>query len=384
MSRTINLRGITWDHSRGFCPMVATGQRYSETHNGVTIEWAKRSLQQFADEPIEILADKYDLLVIDHPWAGFAAKSGIIQALDQLLPSSFLEDLARHSVGKSYESYCFDGHLFALPIDAATPVAASRHDMLQQRDLALPKTYAELLQLAQTGCVTMPGIPIDTLMNFYMMCGGLGEDPLENEEVVVSENIGVQALQMLKALTDCLDPEFFDWNPIQVYEAMTNREDLIYCPWAYGYSNYSRRGYARTKLRFHDVIVLDADRSFRTTLGGTGLAISARCNHLDEAIAYVSYVASPLIQKTLYFDNGGQPGHRRAWQDDYVNKMSDDFFRSTLKTLDHAFLRPRYDGYMHFQDHAGALIREYLMNGGSAQEVLASLNAIYSTSRISV
>ena len=53
----ITLQGITWNHSRGYTSLVATAQRYSETHPGVQINWEKRSLQQFADAPIERLAN---------------------------------------------------------------------------------------------------------------------------------------------------------------------------------------------------------------------------------------------------------------------------------------------------------------------------------------
>ena len=46
----INLKGMTWDHSRGFDPMVATSKKFQEFHNNkVSIEWDKRPLQAFAD-----------------------------------------------------------------------------------------------------------------------------------------------------------------------------------------------------------------------------------------------------------------------------------------------------------------------------------------------
>ena len=61
---TILLKGITWGHSRGFLPMVATAQRFHETHSDVRIEWDIRSLQEFADFSIAGLAQVYDLLVI--------------------------------------------------------------------------------------------------------------------------------------------------------------------------------------------------------------------------------------------------------------------------------------------------------------------------------
>jgi len=46
------LRGITWNHSRGFVSVVATAQRFSEMRPEVEIRWEKRSLQEFADAPI--------------------------------------------------------------------------------------------------------------------------------------------------------------------------------------------------------------------------------------------------------------------------------------------------------------------------------------------
>ena len=42
-SLMIELRGITWNHTRGYLPMAATAQRFSEMHPGVSIHWEKRS-----------------------------------------------------------------------------------------------------------------------------------------------------------------------------------------------------------------------------------------------------------------------------------------------------------------------------------------------------
>nr|GFD45660.1 hypothetical protein [Tanacetum cinerariifolium] len=109
-----HLKGITWNHSRGFVPMAATAQRFAELNPGVDITWQKRSLQQFADESIQQLAERFDLLVIDHPWAGFAARTGAILPLDEYLSAEFLADQQANTVGHSYESYRFNGHQWAL------------------------------------------------------------------------------------------------------------------------------------------------------------------------------------------------------------------------------------------------------------------------------
>src|SRR3954471_5705657 len=88
--KKIILKGITWNHSRGLVPMVATAQRFSELNPGVEITWEKRSLQEFADFSIQQLAERFDLLVIDHPWAGFASRTRSILALDEYLPEEFM------------------------------------------------------------------------------------------------------------------------------------------------------------------------------------------------------------------------------------------------------------------------------------------------------
>ena len=101
MANHIILKGITWNHSRGYTSMAATAQRFSELNPGVEIQWEKRSLQQFADFSIQELAKRFDLLVIDHPWAGFAAKTHSILPLDSHLDEAFLQDQKENSVGAS-------------------------------------------------------------------------------------------------------------------------------------------------------------------------------------------------------------------------------------------------------------------------------------------
>ncbi len=379
-TKKIHLKGITWNHSRGYTPMVATAQRFSELYPNVVITWEKRSLQAFADEPINELAKRYDLLVIDHPWAGFAGKNKVILPLEEHLPKTFLVELEENTVGRSHTSYSSNGHQWALAIDAATPVAASRPDILQDRKIELPKTYDDLLALAKQGLAIMPGIPQDTLMNFYMMCCTLGEDVCMHPDRVVSKEIGIQALQMLRELAVEMDPRIFNWNPIHVYEAMTQTDNYAYCPWAYGYTNYSRNGYARTLLHFHDMVDIKGFGKAISTLGGTGLAVSASTNEMETAMKYVAYVGSEACQKTVFFDNGGQPGHRKAWTDSHTNNITSDFFKNTLPTLDRAFLRPRYNGHMYFQDRAGLPIKEYMMAGGNENIVLDKLNALYEKS----
>jgi len=372
----VQLRGITWRHTRGYLPMVATAQRFAELHPEVSIHWELRSLQHFADFPIEELAKTFDLLVIDHPSSGYAAKHDVLLPLDEYIPAWFLLDQANQSVGRSHESYHHGGHQWALAIDAATPISGWRPDLLERAGAAVPRTWAELLDLAKAGLVAVPGIPIDSLMHFYMLCGGLGEEPFGKRGVVVAPEIGVPALGMLRLLLSLCDPVCFSRNPIAVWESLSSSDTAAYCPFAYGYSNYSRPGYAKHTLETGGLPAMNNHIVCRSTLGGAGLAISSRCREKDLAVLYAQFVASGQCQANLYFNAGGQPGYRAAWLDAEVNRRSNSFFSNTLQTLDDAYLRPRFNGYLDFQDAGALIVHKYLVEGGDEQAVLRELNQL--------
>jgi multiple sugar transport system substrate-binding protein len=87
-------------------------------------------------------------------------------------------------------------------------------------------------------------------MNFYMLCSTQGEDPCVREDEVISKEMGMKALEQLRELASYCREEMFSWNPIKLYEAMTIRSDIAYCPFGYGYSNYSRIGYGKNLIKF--------------------------------------------------------------------------------------------------------------------------------------
>lgn len=377
MNQSIQLRGITWDHTRGYVPMTATAQRYHELHPDVEITWSKRSLQEFADKPLGGLSEQFDLLVIDNPWMGFVAAHKNLLALETHLPSAFLADQAANSVGKSHESYLYAGSQWALAIDSATPVAAYRPDLLAQAGATVPRTFDELIALGKRGLVCCPSIPLDVYGNFLNLLVAAGEQIFANPEEVAAREPALVALERLKQLADVVPARFFELNPIRTHEVMSREDQFAYCPYTYGYTNYARRGYAPKLLKFGDVVGLTANRPGSTMLGGTGLAISAGCRHPEIAADYAMFCASPAIQRGIYFESGGQPSHRTAWLDADTNAVCSSFFLDTLPTLDRAFVRPRYNGYVGFQDHAGEPIHEFLRLGGSAGQVIDKINTLY-------
>jgi multiple sugar transport system substrate-binding protein len=369
----MKLKGITWNHTRGYLPMMATAQRYNELHPDVEIVWHKRSLQEFADYPIEKLSEKFDLLIIDHPFVGHADAHSTLIRLDKLLPETFLQGQINNSVGKSYESYLYRGQLWALPVDAAAPVSAFRPDLMAKNRWSIPQNWDDLITLARQGLVVVPALPIDSLMNFYMLCCGLGEEPFASGDNVVSKEVGIAALSYLRELVRLCPPQCLTFNPIAVYEMLAVSDKIFYCPFAYGYSNYARLSYGSHVLHFGELVRMNNGMKLRSTLGGTGLAISQRCQNIDVAVAYTEFVASQECQKGIYYSSGGQPACRLTWQDASINSNCNQFFSNTLSTVEEAYLRPRYNGYLYFQDHAGDEIHKFLRGKGDPQHVFRKM-----------
>jgi multiple sugar transport system substrate-binding protein len=181
---------------------------------------------------------------------------------------------------------------------------------------------------------------------------------------------------MLRELAQAVSPEFSACNPIMVWERLADGDAEAYCPFAYGYSNYSREGYAKQWIEVGGLISMDGSLRCRSVLGGAGLAISSRCRDVEAAVEYCRYTASAACQSHLYFEAGGQPGHRAAWREDEVNRRSHGFFAKTLQTLDEAWLRPRWNGYHPFQDEAALLVHQYVWQGGDAGAVASTLNEL--------
>lgn len=371
----IELTGITWNHTRGYLPMVATAQRFSELHPEINITWHKRSLQAFADAPLADLAARFDLMVIDHPSIGEAAHLELLLPLDQHLPAAFLEDQRQNSVGRSHASYNIGGHQYALAIDAATPISGYRPDLLARAGAEIPRTWSELLALAHRGLVTVPAIPIDSLMNLFMFANALGDEPFRNADEVVGETAGKQALQMLRELVNLSAKGSLERNPIRTWQLLADSDKVAYCPFAYGYSNYSRAGYAANLITTGGLISLTPNGpALRSTLGGAGLAISRTSKYVEQALAYAQFTADRECQSTLYTHAGGQPGHRAAWQSPALNAATNNFFANTLQTLDDAWVRPRFPGFIAFQEAASNLVHHYLVRGGAEAVVLEKMN----------
>ena len=115
----------------------------------------------------------------------------------------------------------------------------------------------------------------------------------------------------------------------------------------------------------------------RTVLGGTGIAISAQSKKIDLAVEFSLFVTGRSCQTSLYGVCGGQPARHSAWRDPLLNQLSNQFFANTLASLETAYVRPRYPGYIALQRNAGLHIIDFLRGGMAADRALDRMEQLY-------
>jgi multiple sugar transport system substrate-binding protein len=376
MSERSALRGMAWDHPRARGPLEAISAEWSR-ECGFSIVWDARPLKDFEDQALDELAMVYDLVLIDHPFVGFAATSKLLLPVDDWVDRAYLADQAAHSVGPSYPSYTWSGNQWALAIDAACQVSASRSDLCSAASVGpLPETWADVSRLAQhlRSAISKVAIPLNpnhaycTFLAIGASIVGEGFWPTESH---INRAAALESLEFLRHLAVAVHPVSRHADPILISDHMTYTNEISYVPLMFGYSNYARPGFRPLVLHFSDAPRGESGKH-GSVLGGVGLAVSARSSRAAEAADLARKIAGPDAQCGLYARSGGQPGHAAAWDSPDINQQTAGFFTATRSTIDQAFMRPRVAGHRRFQQLAGEVIHRFIWVGDTSAEACLS------------
>lgn len=374
----IRLKGITWDHPRGYQPLRAIASVWKEKSN-VEINWDIRTLKDFGDYPIEKLINLYDLIILDHPYVGSAEANKSLLSLDDHLSSSFLKIQQEESIGESFSSYWYKDHCWALPIDAAAQVTAYRKDIIDVINWEMPKDIRKLNeaveQLPTKYRIGIPLCPTDLWCVFLTLSAQYANGKVFFEDGI-NLSAGVWALEQLRSWKSFLYPASFSMNPIEMLEYMSEKDDIIYIPFTFGYTNYARKGWRKNLIHFCNVPKYNS-KGRSSILGGAGLAISANTSHVKECLDFMQFILSVDVQKGDYYQNGGQPAHNTAWTDESNNNDCSGFFSETIDTMNNAFVRPRHQRFNLFQEKAADFVHENVLFNSAPRRVIQKLNFIY-------
>jgi multiple sugar transport system substrate-binding protein len=368
---------MTWGHRRAIDPLLAIEPLFEREHPEIEVEWASRPLQGFEYTPVPELARQYDLIVLDHPFCGEIAAANCLLPVDDVIAASGSD----RYVGPSLASYTYRDHCWALPIDAACQVAVSRPDMMAALDATAPKDWSALLELGAKArrrhwslAIGLRGV--HSLMTFFTLAANLGKpcstDP--SQPLTARETARVVLDHMRQLLAYC-PPAALDWNSIELHDVMAARDDLVFCPAVYCYATYAESDHPRP-LRFHD---FPGPNGFAgSTIGGTGLGLSAHCAAPEAARAYARFCARPETQR-IFAEHHGQPARRETWEDSAIDARFGQCYSATRQTMDRCWTRPRFKGYLGFQAKGGDLIEQHLRGAMDETRLLDMLQRAFET-----
>ena len=382
------LLGMTWDHPRGFDSIVAATEAYHMHASDCHITWHKRSLKDFGDFPIERLIEKYDMIMIDHPFVGEAQEKKLLHPLESILPAEFMSSQNQAHIGPTFESYSYGGEQWALPVDAATQVGAYNPKLISLGSLPINWTeYTEMM--AKTSFATKVLWPLcetDTWCSFLTIAAQLGSDPGKSVFSAggLTSDLAVEALTILRELTKSVMDDCWKMNPINTLELMSRKgSEFAFSPLLFGYNNYSRPEGDAQRIEFCNALSVKQEKPV-ALLGGVGLAVSSKSQHHKILSDYLRFIMQEQIISGAYFDSGGQPSTSSVWMSKDINRRTAGFFSNTIASMERAFVRPRVAGFNIFQEKAARFLHSKLAKKGSSEaSIVDSLNGIYKESCLS-
>lgn len=366
---TPSYRGLTWDHPRGYRALEAAADTIAPAQS-LSVAWKRHPLEGFESHPIADLAQRHDLIVLDHPHVGEAVAHDCLVPMEQVIGAESVAALAQVAIGPSLASYRYGGQHWALPLDAASQVMAYDPNRIDTP----PETWDAVIDLSSREPVALSLSGPHAALTLQSIVASLhrGDRP---DGGFVDAGAGREAYGIMAALFGEASRARIAHNPIALLTALSKGEDLALVPLVYGYVNYAREG----------VGFADAPRGpagIGSILGGTGIAVSHGCVITDELRTHLLWLMGKEAQTAFIPAHDGQPASLSAWTDAAVDAAWGGFYSATRATLEAASLRPRHDGAIAFQTEASVRLRTGLLDNEPASAVLADIEAAYARHHI--
>ena len=368
--------GLTWDHPRGYNALAAAASQLNPERDGFTLSWERQPLEGFEAHPIADLCARYDLVVLDHPHVGEAVAAECLRPLESLFSADEIVALGRDTIGPCLSSYRYEGKHWAFPLDAATQVMAYRADLL---DAPVPTTWDAVVALSKRAPVALSLAGPHAALSFQSIATAFGESPAQRDpRVFVSDEMGLAVLDLMADLTSRSPTLAWTLNPIGILGHMAQTRTVALCPLIYGYVNYGRPAHATlAPISFANAPRQSPGGRPGSTLGGTGIGISMRCQPSPQLLDHLRWLLSEDAQSGFIPAHDGQPSRRSSWHNAAVNAQWNGFYEQTADTLENAYVRPRFNGAIAFQTRCSQLIREGLSEGHSHRAVLEDIQRAY-------
>jgi multiple sugar transport system substrate-binding protein len=376
------VRLVSWGHRRATDPLRAAYATFKTAHPEIEVVIDVRPLSDFEHQGMPGVAERYDLIVFDHPFCGEIAKGGLFLPLEERFPALLGPAAGPRYLGPSLETYRFAGHVWGAPIDAATQNAVFRADLLDAAGETVPTRWEDVLALGARlrARGLFLGTAIETphaLVTIGSLMANAGRpwatDPAA--PFTFDRAAFAAAYDQVRELLALCPPDALGWNSIDLHEAMVARDDVAYCPAVYGYATYGEAD-QRRPLSFGPFAGAVAPYEAGSVIGGTAIGVSARCRAPEAAFAFVEHMLEETVQRDLVPAHHGQPALTSGWREPANDRRFNGFYSGAASSVETAWTRPRRPGYPVFQGQGGRVVADGLKAGRDARAVAEDVAAL--------
>ncbi len=264
-----------------------------------------------------------DVLSMDVIWVPEFARAGWLRDLSHLLPPEERADFFRGPI----QAVTFENKIYAVPWYIDAGVLYYRKDLLQKYGFSPPRTWGELVSIAQYitsrekglyGFIWQgkqyEGLVCNVLEYFW----GNGGDVLKDGNVVIDSPENIYALQFMRDLI-----AKYQITPFLVTTAIEeptrhifgNGGAVFMRNWPYAWNIFGKEGSpVRGKV---GVAMLPSfpGKPSAVTLGGWQLGINKYTRHPEAAEKFVRFITSPEAQKILALTTGYKPTRKSLYKD---------------------------------------------------------------------
>ena len=355
----------------------------AETCAGDGVEFSKNHTKDYKDVMIAALTSspaEYSSVIVNNGALVTLMNDGLVRPLDDLI--------AKHGSSlKKNQLITVDGKVMAVAFMANAQHLFYRQDILEAAGVGVPKTYEEVLAASKAikdkGLMDYPYTGTfkagwnlgEEFINMYMGTGGnFFKDG--SAELDINNEQGVATLNMMKALTEYMNPDYltFDSNSVQAdWEAGNAALSNLWGSRAAAVLDDEGSTAAVTSTTlFESAPALGDGSTPATTLWWDGFAISANSTDEDAEATFIALmngisteVANANADDAVWLIDGYTPGAAAVG------------VANTAEAGAKPYPMVPYMGALH--GAAGDEIAEFLQGSEDAQTALADIEAAYNT-----
>jgi multiple sugar transport system substrate-binding protein len=341
---------------------------------GVKVKVEQIPWAQFQDKVFTSLAakqDTYDIVIGDSQWLGRGSESGhYVELTDWLKQNTDVASFYEPALTAYSEYPKGSGKYWAVPAEADACGFAYRKDLFEDpkekaafkqkygRELAVPKTYQELYDLAEFfnrpsknlyGCALWLGKKYDGVtMGFQQVMwswgGSYGDDKSYQVEGILNSPQGVAALEFYTKLAKFVPPggqDFYFEKCLEAYQNGLVAISANYFAFFPGLTNESTNKYAKQTGFFPAPA---GPKGHFISVGGQGMSLSAYSKHADDAKRFMAWFAKEETQRQ-WAKLGGFTTNKKILQSDEFRKATpfNAAFADSLPHVRDFWAVPEYD-----------------------------------------